>query len=67
MGEVWKARHYLIGREAAVKLIRPELLSTDALTAQRRFEQEAAATARLHCPHTVSLFNYGMSEDGLLY
>jgi len=67
MGEVWKARHHLIAREAAVKLIRPELLGGDALAAQRRFEREASATAALHSPHTVSLYNYGLSEDGLLY
>ena len=67
MGEVWKARHHLIGREAAVKLIRPELFGSDALAAQRRFEREASATAALHSPHTVSLYNYGLSEDGLLY
>jgi len=50
-----------------VKLIRPELFGSDALAAQRRFEREASATAALHSPHTVSLYNYGLSEDGLLY
>lgn len=70
MGEVWKARHHLIGRQAAVKLIRPDMFQTqsgDILAALRRFEREANATAALHSPHTVSLYNYGLSEDGLLY
>src|SRR6185503_7196357 len=70
MGEIWKARHHLIGRLAAVKLIRPELFQGqggDALAALRRFEREANATAALHSPHTVSLYNYGLSDDGLLY
>ncbi len=70
MGEVWRARHHIVGREAAVKLIRPELFdssSNDRLAAQRRFEREAQATASLHSPHTVALYNYGLSEDGLLY
>jgi eukaryotic-like serine/threonine-protein kinase len=70
MGEVWKARHHLIAREAAVKLIRPEMFETqpgDILAALRRFEREASATAALHSPHTVSLYNYGLSDDGLLY
>ena len=67
MGEVWKARHHLIGRQAAVKLIRPEVFSGDVLAALRRFEREASATAALHSPHTVSLYNYGLSEDGMLY
>jgi hypothetical protein len=70
MGEVWKARHHLIGREAAVKLIRPEIFQTQSggfLAALRRFDREANATAALHSPHTVSLYNYGLSDDGLLY
>jgi serine/threonine-protein kinase len=61
-----------VGREAAVKLVRPELLASgmgagDRLAALRRFEREANATAGLHSPHTVALYNYGLSEDGLLY
>jgi serine/threonine-protein kinase len=67
MGEVWLARHRLVEREAAVKLIRPEALGGDRSMLVRRFEREAQATARLHSPHTVSLYNYGVSEDGLLY
>ncbi|MBM3783626.1 MAG: tetratricopeptide repeat protein [Acidobacteria bacterium] len=70
MGEVWRARHHLIGRPAAVKLIRPDILATDGVdtpAAMRRFEREAAATAALRSPHTVSLYNYGITDDGLLY
>jgi hypothetical protein len=70
MGEVWRARHHIVGREAAVKLVRPELFETGAgarLDALRRFEREAHATASLHSPHTVALYNYGLSEDGRLY
>jgi serine/threonine-protein kinase len=70
MGEVWRARHHAVGRMAAVKLIRPELFAggpDGALAAQRRFEREAEATAALHSPHTVALYNYGVSEDGMLY
>jgi len=64
MGEVWKARHRLIGREAAVKLIRP---SGDQQMLLQRFEREAQATASLHSPHTVSLYGYGVTEDGRMY
>ena len=70
MGEVWRARHHLVDREAAVKLIRPELLAGNAdarLAAMRRFEREAKATAALHSPHVVSLYDYGLNDDGAFY
>ena len=71
MGEVWRARHRLLRREAAVKLIRPALL-TDAEPGERRqiqgrFELEAQAMASLRSSHTVALYDYGLSEDGSLY
>ena len=70
MGEVWLARHRMLARPAAVKLIRIEALQGDAETAdhaERRFEREAMATAMLRSPHTVELYDYGKSNDGALY
>src|SRR5262249_35965285 len=70
MGEVWRARHRFLVRDAAVKLIRPEpLLSgrTDPAVLLKRFEREARATAALRSPHTVQLFDFGQAEDGTLY
>jgi len=71
MGEVWLARHGMLAREAAVKLIRPSLLnsgaSKNAMVAQRRFEQEAKATAVLRSPHTINLYDFGVTEDGVFY
>jgi eukaryotic-like serine/threonine-protein kinase len=70
MGEVWRARHRMLVRNAAVKLIRTEPLMNGGATADvllRRFEREARATASLRSPHTVQLFDFGQSEDGTLY
>jgi eukaryotic-like serine/threonine-protein kinase len=70
MGEVWRARHRLLVRSAAVKLIRPELLAssrTDPALVLRRFEREALATAALRSPHTVQLYDFGEAEDGTLF
>jgi hypothetical protein len=66
MGEVWRARHRLLIRPAAIKLIRPEI-SGDAELLLRRFEREARATAALKSPHTVQLYDFGATEDGRLY
>jgi serine/threonine-protein kinase len=71
MGEVWRARHRLLARPAAVKLIKPEVLgardeaSREQLLA--RFEQEARVTASLDSPHTVELYDFGVAADGELF
>ena len=70
MGEVWRARHRLLIRPAAIKLIRPRALgamSEDPELLVRRFEREARATAALTSPHIVQLYDFGVAEDGRLY
>jgi serine/threonine-protein kinase len=70
MGEVWRARHRLLIRPAAIKLIRrraQDAMSEDPELLVRRFEREARATAALTSPHTVQLYDFGVAEDGRLY
>ncbi len=70
MGEVWRAKHQLLARDAAVKLVRADVLGgseTDARLVMRRFEREARATAALSSPHTIEIFDFGLSEDGAFY
>lgn len=71
MGEVWKASHRGLARPAAVKLIRADrIVGVDRDEAQRvlqRFEREAKATAGLRSPHTVEVFDAGVTGDGHFY
>jgi len=71
MGEVWRARHRLLARPAAVKFIRPEVLSEGERKSHgvivTRFEREAQATASLRCPHTIELYDFGEADDGTFY
>jgi hypothetical protein len=71
MGEVWRAEHRLLARGAAVKLVRPELLgaSTEASARSmlRRFEREAQATAALSSPHTIRIFDFGVTAERSFY
>jgi serine/threonine-protein kinase len=71
MGEVYRATHTMLARPAAVKLIRPEALGNgDAESAQlamRRFTREAEAAANLRSPHTVEVYDFGVTEDQTLY
>jgi eukaryotic-like serine/threonine-protein kinase len=71
MGEVWRARHRWLARDAAVKLVRPEMLGAavgpDTQLVLRRFEREAQATATLSSPHSIRLFDFGITDDGTFY
>ena len=70
MGEVWRASHSMLARPAAIKLIRSDVLSMEPgglEVAVSRFEREAQATASLQSPHTVQLYDYGVSDDGSFY
>ncbi len=67
MGEVWIAHHDMLSRPAALKVISPDVLGSDLDNARARFEREAQATAELQSPHTVDLFDFGITPDGRLY
>jgi hypothetical protein len=71
MGEVWRARHRMLARPAAIKVIRPSLGGNGAgrvpETIVRRFEREAQVIASLRSPHTVDLFDFGVADNGAFY
>ena len=71
MGEVWRARHRMLTRPAAIKLIRPSSAGDGRVgvsdEAVRRFQREAEVIARLRSPHTVELFDFGIAADGAFY
>jgi serine/threonine protein kinase len=71
MGEVFRATHQMLARPAAVKLIRPEILGSSSPGAARviveRFRREAEAAASLRSPHTISLYDFGVANDGTFF
>jgi eukaryotic-like serine/threonine-protein kinase len=71
MGEVWRANHRLLARPAAIKFMRPEVLGGSSFERQSelrlRFEREAQATASLRSPHTIELYDFGVTDDGSFY
>jgi hypothetical protein len=64
MGEVYRARHGMMRRPSALKLLRPDHASERDLA---RFEREVQLTARLTHPNTITLFDYGRTDDGVFY
>ncbi len=69
MGEVWLARHQLLARPAAVKIVREAVAGAggDRHALRQRFAREAQATADLQSPHTVQLFDFGLTDAGSFY
>ena len=71
MGEVWRATHRMLARPAAVKFIKHDVLAGEKIAGihqlNRRFEHEVQVTATLQSPHTVEIYDYGVTPDGTFY
>jgi serine/threonine protein kinase len=63
MGEIFRARHAMLRRPTAIKLMTDE--SSDV--ALRRFEKEVQLTARLTHPNTICIYDYGRTPEGRFY
>jgi hypothetical protein len=68
MGEVWKAEHRLFARPAAIKLIAAQgMLERSDRVTEERFRREAQVAATLRSPHTIQLYDFGLTRDRRLY
>lgn len=65
MGEVWAAYHSGLKRDVALKILRADASRDD--TAVARFEREVKATSELSHPNTIRVFDFGVTDDGILY
>jgi eukaryotic-like serine/threonine-protein kinase len=68
MGTVYEARHSLLRRPTAVKLM--NVPATDPIVtaeALLRFEREVQLTSQLSHPNTVVIYDYGRTEEGVFY
>lgn len=64
-GTVYRAKHALLKRPTAVKLMLPQFASSES--AKRRFQNEVQITSSLRHPNTVAVFDFGQTPEGTLY
>src|SRR5205814_4386670 len=65
MGMLYRAEHEVLGRKAAVKVIKKEYITDEQMAG--RFEQEARAVAKIGHPHLIDIFDIGRTPDERLY
>ena len=63
-GKVYKARHAMLRRAVAVKILDPEKTNESTMA---RFEREVQVTSQLTHPNTVAIYDYGRTPEGLFY
>jgi serine/threonine-protein kinase len=65
MGVVYKARHALMDRIVAIKMLQAALI-TDSMSV-KRFQQESKAASRINHPNVISVYDFGISPTGQPY
>jgi serine/threonine protein kinase len=65
MGTVYVARHTLLGRSAAVKVLRPELSQNREMV--NRFFNEARAATSIQHPGIIEIFDFGYDDANCAY
>jgi serine/threonine-protein kinase len=64
MAKVYLARHALLKRPTAVKMLKPHM-ATDEIIA--RFEREVQLASQLAHPNAVEIYDYGRTSEGVFY
>lgn len=64
MGVVYRARHVLLKRPTAIKLLKSDVVNPRTTA---WFEREAQLASRLTHPNTIAIYDYGISEQGVYY
>ena len=64
LGQVYLARHAMLKRPTAIKILKSSLISAEM---NQRFEREVQAASQLTHPNTIQIFDYGQTSQGIFY
>ena len=64
MGTVYRARHAMLRRPTAVKLLNIDKISDNAIA---RFEREVQLTSQLNHPNTIAIYDFGRTPEGIFF
>jgi serine/threonine protein kinase/uncharacterized membrane-anchored protein YhcB (DUF1043 family) len=64
MGVVYRGHHAMLRRPAAIKLLHSHRVNEVSIA---RFEHEVQITCQLNNPHTVAIYDYGRTPEGIFY
>jgi eukaryotic-like serine/threonine-protein kinase len=64
MGVVYRGHHAMLRRPAAIKLLHTQRVNEASIA---RFEHEVQITCQLNNPHTVAIYDYGRTPEGVFY
>ncbi|MBZ4415544.1 protein kinase [Myxococcus sp. RHSTA-1-4] len=67
MGKVYRALQTPLERVVALKVLNPNFPSSKDPGFQKRFLREASLTSKLRHPNTVTVIDYGQTDDGIYY
>ncbi|HET9452430.1 MAG TPA: serine/threonine-protein kinase, partial [Aggregicoccus sp.] len=67
MGKVYRALQAPLERVVALKVLNPSLATSRDPGFQKRFLREASLTSKLRHPNTVTVIDYGQTDDGIFY
>jgi serine/threonine protein kinase len=64
MGVVYKGHHAMMRRPTAIKMLNVDKVNEVSI---ERFEREVQITCKLNNPHTVAIYDYGRTPEGVFY
>ncbi len=67
MGRVYRAQQTPLDRVVALKVLNPNFPTSKDPGFQKRFLREASLSSKLRHPNTVTVIDYGQTDDGIYY